>query len=159
MRCILKFSGVGLLLISLVGLTGCGGMTPESSVAESNKTNMQRLGNMYQMFQFKNQLRGPRDEAEFKEFIRGVNPKVLEPRGIDPNDLDSLFVSQRDKEPFAIRYNVPSGPRGSDEPVIFENTGNGGPRMVYFLNMIMREVEAEEYNNLLNSEPKKLSDY
>ena len=147
-------SGFSLLCLSC--LFGCGGATVESAIGQSNKTNIQRLGNMYQMFQFKNKFRGPEDEAEFKEFIKGVDVSILEPRGIDPNNVDALFISERDNEPFKIRYGVPTGPRGSTEAVIFENTGDGGPRMVGFLNMVQREVAAEEYNQLLNAKPPKL---
>ena len=150
----------GILVLCLSGLSvlsfiGCGGVSVESSIGKSNATNMQRLGNMYQMFQFKHKFRGPEDEAEFKEFIKSVDSTILEPRGIDPNDLDSLFICERDNEPFQIRYGVATSPRGSTEAVIFENTGNGGPRMVGFLNMVQREVEAEEYNRLLNAKPPK----
>jgi hypothetical protein len=150
-------SFAGLSLLSLICLAGCGGATPDSATSKSNKTNIQRLGNMYQMFQFKHKFRGPEDEAEFKEFLKGVAPSILEPRGIDPNDIDSLFICERDNEPFQIRYGVPTGARGSTEAVIFENTGNGGPRMVGFLNMVQREVEAEEYNQLLNAKPPKIN--
>jgi hypothetical protein len=149
-------SFAGLSLLSLICLVGCGGATPDSATSKSNKTNIQRLGNMYQMFQFKHKFRGPEDEAEFKEFLKGVAPSILEPRGIDPNDIDSLFICERDNEPFQIRYNVPTSTRGSTEAVIFENTGNGGPRMVGFLNMVQREVAAEEYNQLLNAKPPKI---
>ncbi len=147
------FFWTGLLLVCLLG---CGGLTPDSAISASNKSNIQRLANMYQMFQFKNKFRGPEDEAEFKEFIKNVDLSILEPRGIDPNNVDALFICERDNEPFKIRYGVPTGTRGSTEAVIFENTGDGGPRMVAFLNMVQREVEAEEYNQLLNAKPPKL---
>ena len=135
-----------------VGLSGCGsGNTPENAIADSNKTNIQRLANLYSLFQIQNKLRGPTDEAEFKMFIRNVDAKALGPMGIDTSNLDELFTSEDDGEPFVIRYGVDSGPRGSKQPVIFEKTGSGGKRSVAFLNMVQRDVDDQEYEELLSN--------
>ncbi len=146
---------LAMLLIVLVGAVGCSSSSSSDAAIRSvNNTNLQRLANLYSMHQFKNQFKGPADEAMFREYLAGPDPtKVLESMGVAAGGLDKLFISERDGEPFKIRYGVISGPRGSTEAVIFESKGKLGKRMVGFLNMVQREVEDQEYESLLN--PKK----
>lgn len=135
--------------LALATLAGCGGsVDPNAALAEVNATNSQRLANLYFTFQTKNEFRGPADEAAFKTFIRGFNPQKLARIGVDPQAVDALFTSERDGQPFKIRYGVKGSAMGSSEPVIFEATGVDGRREVGFLNMTQREVEQSEYDLL-----------
>lgn len=139
--------GVVALLVSFIG--GCSnGSNPESALANANGNNIQRLANLYFTYQSEHDWRGPADEAAFKEFLRNYNPANLQRIGIDPSKIDELFISERDGEPFKIRYGVPGSVMGSSEPVIFEATGDGTHRQVGFLNMTQREVDASEYDAL-----------
>jgi hypothetical protein len=130
-------------------LIGCTSQTdPDSAIASVNETNLQRLANLYFTYQSKHDWRGPANEAEFKSFLRGYNPAKLTRIGIDPNAIDGLFISERDGQPFKIRYGVVGSAMGSAEPVVFESTGDGERRLVGFLNMQQREVDETEYNSL-----------
>ncbi len=139
---------VGCLLT--VGLLmGCrGSVNPQDALAEANATNLQRLANLYVAFQMENNWQGPADEAKFKEFLRTFSPKKLTRIGIDSTATDAIFVSERDGQPFKIRYSVMGSMMGSMEPVIFEAEGIDGKRLVGFLDMSVREVEAAEYDDL-----------
>lgn len=131
----------------LIGVGGCGGgATADSLVADANGTNIQRLANLYLAFQSRNDYEGPADEAAFKEFISGFNAKKLDRMGI--TDTDAIFTSERDNEPFKVRYGVAGSSRGSDEAVIFETTGVEGKRRVAFLNTKVEEFEASQYDEL-----------
>ena len=155
MKRIVNSACAGLVLLFLICLSGCGsGNSPEASVRKANKTNSQRLSNLYAYYQLKNKLRGPKDEAAFKKFLNGPGSSVLEKIGVKPGEVDAMFVSERDGEPFQIRFGVPTGPRGSQEAVVFETTGKNGKRMVGFLNMVQREVEDAEYETLWNAKVK-----
>jgi hypothetical protein len=130
-------------------LLGCtSGANPQDAVAKANQTNLQRLSNLYLAYQGDNNWQGPADEVEFKEFIRGFSPKKLTRIGVDPSSTDSLFVSERDGQPFKIRYSVVGNMMGSMEPVVFEAEGVDGKRLVGFLDMSQREVDAAEYESL-----------
>lgn len=130
-------------------LAGCGGgVDIDEALARVNSTNAQRLANLYFTHHTKNEWRGPVDEAAFKSFIRSYNPKKLERIGVDPNAIDVLFTSERDGQPFKIRYSVKGSAMGSSEPVIFESLGVEGRRQVGFLNMTQREVDEAEYESL-----------
>ncbi len=136
-------------LLILAVLAGCSSRTDvNEAIARVNSNNIQRLANLYFTYQMKNDWRGPTDEEEFKEFIRSYNPRKLTRIGIDPNAVDELFINERDGQPFKIRYSVRGSAMGSSEPVIFETVGVSESRMVGFLNMVQREVEEAEYNDL-----------
>jgi hypothetical protein len=137
-------------------LIGCTSRTdPDSAIASVNTTNIQRLANLYFTYQSQHDWRGPADEANFKSFLRGYNPHKLTRIGVDPNDLDKLFISERDGQPFKIHYGVLGSAMGSSAPVIFESTGNGEKRLVGFLDMQQREVDDSEYNSLWSATPSQ----
>ena len=73
--------------------------------------------------------------------------EFLAKRGV--TSVDDIFVSERDGQPFDIRYGLVSGPRGSTELVVLEKQGSGGKHMVAYLNMTQREVDDAEYQDLL----------
>jgi hypothetical protein len=110
---------------------GCSGNNAASQVRALNTSNVQRVANMYAAFQNFKGGRGPTDGAEFKKFIAGFEPNKLEMMGIDPARLDGLFISERDGQPFKVRYKVGGG-RGSVDPVVFEQDGRDGQTQVGF---------------------------
>lgn len=139
-----------VILLFLGMVTGCSdSVDPNDAVASANSTNLQRVTSLYLTFQQEHDWRGPADEAEFKEFVRSYDPARLARINVDPNKVEELFKSERDGEPFKIRYDVPGNMMGSTEPVVFESVGVGGRRMVGFLSMEQREVDNEEYETLL----------
>jgi len=139
------------LLVAVTALVGCSQSSPESSVASLNESNVQRLTNLYFAYQKKFDLIGPKDEQDFRQFVQGISAEKLTRIGLDPSSIDAVFVSERDGQPYKIRYRVKGNIRGSDEPVVFESQGVDGKRMVGFLNMTQREVDAAEYEQLWGS--------
>ncbi len=144
---------VVLLLVSLLGCSQRG--TKESELASVNQSNMDRLVNLYLRFQMQHQWDGPADEAAFREYISKQSSKVLEPMGVDVNALDELFVSQRDGQPFQLRYGVRGNSRGTHEAIVFESAGVGGVRVIGFTSSTEKQVTDEsEYQQLLSGELK-----
>ena len=141
---------IGLLvcLVALGSSLGCGSADPADLLAAANDSNIQRLANLYEAFQSRHNWRGPQDEDDFKSFLRGWNPKKLSNIGVNPDAIEEVFVSQRDGEPFQVRYGVPGHIMGSDAAVVFEKVGVDGKRKVGFLNMTTQEVDAAEYDRL-----------
>jgi hypothetical protein len=137
--------------IFLTMLVGCSGDKTAAQVGAMNKSNIQRLANMYSAFQNQKSGRGPNDATEFKGFIKDFDPANLTMRGIDPNKLDALFTSERDSKPFKIRYQVGGG-RGSVSPVIFEEVGSEGKKQVGFTgNSKVEDVDDTTYAQLWSS--------
>jgi hypothetical protein len=140
---------LSLLLSAACVLAGCGGgVDPDSAVAAANSNNIQRLSNLYLAFQSENGRVGPADDASLKEFIRGLPPNTLTRIGVEPGNVDAIFVSERDGQPFKLRYKVVGSMMGSNEPVVFESEGVDDKKMVGFLNMTQREVDSAEYDSL-----------
>ena len=131
---------------------GCSSANNESTLASLNDQNIKRLVNLYFLFQSSHEWRGPDDESEFKEFIKGTPSRKLKRIGIDVGSLDDLFINERDGKPFTIRYGVEGNMMGCSKPVVFETDGVRGKKMVGFLDMIQREVEPDEYEKLLSGE-------
>ncbi|MEM9413804.1 MAG: hypothetical protein AAGA30_22030, partial [Planctomycetota bacterium] len=110
---------------------------------------------VYGAFIVAHDLEGPKDKAEFLEYLtKDIGAKVkLGRMGVDQKDAATLFISERDGKPFNIRY----GLKGlADHPIIFESEGVNGKRMVAF--GTPREVDSEEYDELWSGSKKSSSD-
>ena len=143
-----------ILVLSLImgccslGVMGCGGDNSASMLAELNSNNAKRLANLYSMYQISHNFEGPDDEAELKEYIQSLGPSRLKKGGMDINKIDELFVSERDGQPFKIRWGLDTRVRGPSQPVVFEAEGAEGKRRVGFTNSAMQEVDSAEYDRL-----------
>jgi hypothetical protein len=130
----------------VLGIAGCGDQNAKQ-LADMNKSNIQRLGNLYAAFQNQKNNRGPKDEAEFKEFIKEYDPNKLKTMGVDAGNVDAVFVSERDGQPFKIRYKVGGG-RGSSDAVIFEQAGKDGKKQVGYTGGKIEDVDDATYAQL-----------
>lgn len=128
-------------------LAGCSGDKNAEKVGDANKSNIQRLGNIYAAFQNSRSGRGPKDEAEFKQFIAEFDPAKLQMMGIKKDDLDGLFKSERDGEKFQIRYGVGGG-RGSVDAVVFEKTGANGTKQIGYTSGTVEDADDGTYKEL-----------
>ena len=72
--------------------------------------------------------------------------------GVDPNQLDALFMSERDGQPFQIKYEINSG-LGAVVAVVFEQQGVEGMRAVGFTDGSVQSVDNEKYRQLLDAAP------
>ncbi len=135
-----------VLLLGLISLTGCGrDNSAKSILARVNQSNIQRLGNLYNKYQSEHKWLGPPDEASFRTYVSNTPPARLDLLGIDPNNIEELFKSERDGENFVFRYKVPGSAMGKVDPVVFEKTGLNGKRMVGFTNKAPVEVDTTDY--------------
>ncbi len=119
---------------------GCGKPLPG---VEYNSTNVRRLRTAYNIYARLNGIKGPASEEEFKEFMKSdLTAKIrLERIGVQVEDFDEIFVSERDGKPFKVRY----GLKGSqDHAVVFEEEGIDGRRFIAFWDPV--EVDGDEYD-------------
>ncbi|HZZ28256.1 MAG TPA: hypothetical protein VFE46_09675 [Pirellulales bacterium] len=122
------------------------------AVAAVNTSNIQRLANLYSAFQLDHYGAGPHGELEFKQFITDVmGPAHLTLMQIDPHHIDTVFMSERDHQPFRVKYGLGGGP-GAVNAVIFEEQGIAGKRQVAFNGGKVEEVEDARYQELLNGD-------
>jgi hypothetical protein len=137
------------LALGIVVFVGCSSTDDGTdAVARANSTNILRLSNLYNAYQVRHDLNGPADEAALKQFVETLDPELLKRIDIEPGQTEAVFISERDSQPFKLRYKVKGNIMGSSEPVVFEATGVDGKREVGFLNMTSREVDSSEYDEL-----------
>ncbi len=145
---VLPRRGAFWLLIAAAGLLhGCGPAAPDPKalVKSFNDANGKRLVNFYSQYQME-QGRGPKNEAELRKFILARSPAALEEMGVSAGTLDGLFVSERDGQPFFIRYGAPVV--GGRQALVFESQGSGGTVAVFFTGPKVVHVptnEVEDY--------------
>lgn len=142
-----------IFLASLALLNGCGGNDPSSAVAAMNDSNLRKVANLYMAFLTRNNMQGPKDEAEFKTFIQNDMPKnKLDMMNVDPTAVDQLFTSEQDGQPFEIIYGLKGSPM-SVIAVVFEQKGASSMRRVGFTNSPVKEVDDQQYE-LLKKNPE-----
>jgi hypothetical protein len=153
MRRVTKRIVVALGVVALAGgLAGCSGDPTAKEVAALNKSNIQRVANLYTAFQTYKGGRGPKSEAEFKEFITAFDADKLKMMGVNSGDLGALFTSERDGKPFKVRYGVGGG-RGSVDAVVFEQDGVGGTKQVGFTTGKVEDLDDATYQQLWAAKP------
>jgi hypothetical protein len=148
---------IGFFSVILIGglfAPGCSSKDPASRIGEMNDTRIKQLANLYMAHQMRNGSNGPKDQSAFKSFVQnGMAPHRLEMMRVDPTKVDDLFVSERDGQPFTIKYGQ-SGGTMSKLPVVFEKEGQDGSRQVAFTNGQVEDVDGTRYQELLQSGKK-----
>jgi len=121
-------------------------------LAELNDSNIKRVANVYSMFQFRNDMKGPKDEAALMSYLQGQDEGRLKRIGIDKSKLDELFIGERDQQKFKIRWGVDTRVHAPPDPVVFEAEGVDGVRMVAFAGGDVVEADLEQYEKFWKGE-------
>ncbi len=142
----------------LVGLAAIGGCSSSDTagqmVQDANRSNIQRLTNLYTRHQMQNVGQGPKSQAELKKFIETIDGDTLKNMGIELSKIDELFVSERDNQPFDIRYGVKSNFREAPRGLVFETVGVEGVRQVGLSTIAVRDIDNEQqYADLKAGKP------
>ncbi len=137
--------GIGFLLALVAVAAGCS--RTASQATESS--NMKPLAIFYGQYLAAHKGQPPADEAQFKEFVKTLRPELL--KSLEVADVNSVFVSTRDKKPYVIRYGKVAGPPGpGGVPVVaYEQEGVGGKRFVATTVGAVAEVEDAKFRELV----------
>lgn len=142
MNSISKYA-TGLLAGLVLMISGCGDGLNNPSLADLKNTNIKRYHTAYTIYLDRNQMQGPKDEKELMDFLTTDNTAgvLLKRMEIPMESLSDITVSERDGQPFKVRWGVKGM---ADHAIIFEAEGVEGKRMVAFSNP--RELDATEYD-------------
>lgn len=136
---------------ALIGLSGCSGDPIASHVASVSKTNLQKISNVYSLYVSRNDNKGPKDEATFREFLE-TDPSIeknIGYMGIARGDFEKISVSERDNEPMLVRYGLSLPPMSPKQPQVLETVGVDGVRLVIMSNGDIVEVSDDtEYEKM-----------
>lgn len=135
------------IFLCLLVLSGCGANELDSPTAKKLK----HLGMLYLEFAVGRYGEGPKNEKEFKKFMAAVSEQSIDAMGLKRSDLESLFTSERDSEPFEIVYDLKINKIGGDEApmVAYERTGKNGKKLVGFANGKVQLVTDDRLQQLL----------
>lgn len=138
----------GLLFLSLSLLSGCEDSRTKvlQEIKDGNKTQIQRIRNCYMMFMEINDYKGPEDKDELIDFLLTDSEAIIRRgrMGIADDELEAMFVSDRDGKPFKILWGMEGV---ADHAMVFEEEGVEGLRFVAL--GYPREVAKEEYEAYL----------
>lgn len=91
-----------LLTVSVIG---CGRSDGLSAFKEKNKTNVAKVSTCFKIYGSRNGPQAPQDKDELVAFLK--TPRVaknLERLEIDAENLESIFISQRDGQPLKTKW-------------------------------------------------------
>lgn len=119
---------LALLCLATVVATGCAGDQQVSKPTQ--ESHLKFLALLYGQFTGQNRGQPPKDEAEFKEFVRTNGSSFVQMSNV--KTADELFVSERDGQPYVILYGAPMGAKSlNGQPVMgYEQVGAGGKRYI-----------------------------
>jgi hypothetical protein len=125
-----------LFFVGFSLLSGCAG--PTQRPVEEDR--LSKLAVFYGRFIGQNKGNGPADEKELKEFIGKIDSKV---------NVDELFISPRDKQPYVVFYQIAAATPGAASVTAHEKVGANGKKMVGLSTGEVRSVDDAELQKLL----------
>jgi hypothetical protein len=135
--------------VALLMVVGAGCSNPPAPTAPE-RLPLRQLAVLYGKYRNGHKGRPPKDEAEFKQYIKGLDANQLSAAGISEAEVDGLFVSPRDGQPYEVRYNDPPPAEGPDGPaaVVVEKVGKDGKRMVAYSMGKVDEIDDAQYQKV-----------
>ncbi|MCS7237770.1 MAG: hypothetical protein NZ899_05800 [Thermoguttaceae bacterium] len=144
------WSGVVFVCAALAVCLVLGGCSQGGRAsAPMQESTIKPLGLLYGQFMGQHQGRPPASEEEFKQFVRERGMGMLKQFNVP--DVESLFVSPRDKQPYVVIYGEIKGPPAlAGQPVIaYERQGVGGKRFVANSLGAVEEVDETKFRELV----------
>jgi hypothetical protein len=153
MRCSQKICARAWFLLVALAASGCG---DSDALNSPTALKMKGLANAYLDYVVGAGGNAPADEGALKKHMLGLRASVQYDCHIDPNNIESSFVSQRDKEPLVVIYGQAVGTiSGNSKQVIaHEKTGTNGKRLVAFVSTKVDIVDEAELERLKSAEGK-----
>jgi hypothetical protein len=142
---------LSLLCCCLLTCTiGCGGSTTSGVTQTSTKTRIESLYNLYKSY-IDVKKKSPPNEQALRDHYKELTEQQLDEMLIS-RDLEAIFVSDRDNQPFQVAYGQNLNPGGEPVAVIYEKTGANGTKYVALSIGYSEEYDAETLQQYL---PKK----
>jgi len=94
-------------------------------------------------------FRGPSSADEFRNFITSIDSKVLGEIGVDPAEIDELFVSEQGGRPLDVRYGI-VGNLSTVYAVVFDGPTDAGQTTVFMTDgssISLGQADAVVYRN------------
>ncbi len=129
------------LILGFLPLAGC---SPEGKPADPSDTNLQQIYEAYVQFIQESDGRPPRSEKQLRKYLN------------EEGDLDAIFRSPHDSEPYVIFWGAPvdeedeDGDDEGEKPpakiLAHEKTGSDGGRFVLLTDGSVLKMSQEEFD-------------
>ena len=128
-----------------VALAGC---ESRRKVPEE-ETRLTKLARLYGHYE-RTKRKGPPPNVEaLKQFGKSLSADDLKSVGLESGDLDQIFVSSRDNEPFVYRPPSKGAVPLPNAVVFYEKTGKDGKRYVAYPMGKVEEVDEAKFKELV----------
>lgn len=133
-------------LATIIAITGCT-PPPNGDISHLTNTNIKKLYAAIGTYMKMNNYRGPKSKEELVKFFEENKraQTILGRCGVDAENILEIFESERDGEPFVVRYGLNGV---ADYALVFEAVGVDGLRQVALSQPV--EVDEETYDDYLN---------
>lgn len=141
--------GLSLLIAQLACLIaplGCSSRPPVAPLEANASDRLYKLFNLYRLY-IEKYRKGPPSEQELLAFGKKLDATERESRNIG-SDVESIFVSPRDKKNFVVRYNLPD--MNAVKAIAWEAEGKDGRSFV-----ALTRGNVEEYDEQMFKEYTK----
>jgi hypothetical protein len=140
-----------LPVLALAAVPGCGSNDLDSPTANR----LRGLARVYLDYAVPRNGKGPDSEQAFKKHVRALPDFVLRTNGVDPADIEAVFASERDREPFVVRYGITIGSISgtSAAALAHEKTGRNGKRLIVFANAKVELADDARLRELFAAQP------
>jgi len=134
-----------MLILGCVVLAGCASGRKELPAEETRLSKLARVYGHYE----RTKRKGPPPNVDaLKEYVRSLSADDLKSIGLETSDVDQIFISSRDNEPFVYRK-PPGGVPLPTTVVFYEKTGKSGKRYVAYPMGKVEEVDEAEFKKLV----------
>jgi hypothetical protein len=142
------------LLAALVLFAGCSG-GGEAKSAAREQSHIKTLAVLYGTYVGSHRGQLPPNEAAFKQYVQASSAQSR--GGVTVADPQSIFVSERDAQPYVILYGDaarrgPSGGPAGSPVVIYEQVGVDGLRFVASNMGAVEEVDQARFKQLVSQQ-------
>ena len=135
------FPSVMAMVCSSVLILPIGCQQTQKPVEEARPS---QLAIFYGRFISAHQGQSPANEKELKDFISKLDANV---------NVDEIFVSPRDNEPYVVRYKLGTAMPGAEMVTVHEKTGVNGKKMIGLATGQVRIVDDDEFQKLVGRPP------
>jgi hypothetical protein len=133
-----------LILLFAAAVPGCGERGNGQTLPESN---LRLVAVLYNQYSSAHGGEAPADAADFRAFVQSLGPGVLKRAGL--TSLDDLFVSRRDGQPFAVKYEGRDW--AFDGAIAYEQEGTDGTHYVANDLGSVSEITAAQFQKRLQA--------
>jgi hypothetical protein len=123
-----------IAVLSAIAIVGCSSSEKAPAPPSADELHIKNIAIIYQVATGANKGKAAKSIDELKKVVSNMDSERAQEMKIDPKNMDSIFNSPRDGQPYVIRFK-------GDGVLAYEKTGKNGKRLVVYTTMEVKEIE------------------